>query len=450
MSIRKTTVNGLKWTSAATVGQSVLQLLQLAILTRVLPREDFGLVALTLMVVNFTTIFMDMGLNAAILHRPNPSIREYSSLYWLSLFVALLVYAFLLVASPLVAAFYHYEELNRLIPILGVNVLLIGIGRQHRTVLHKEFQFQKIALITFISIVCGLIVAVVLAFSGYGVYSLVFSTLTVSAISNGWLLLHNLRNHPLIIHFRLKEVKPFLKVGGYNMGSNFMDFIFRESDTLIIGKLFGAEVLGGYSLAKQLVLKIYNILNPVLMNVLNPVLSSIQQDKLQVSSLTLKAVSLIAAIALPVYLLVAVFSPFILTVLYGEEYASMWIVLSALAIMYAVQSVFSPSISLQIATGRTDYGFQWTVIQAITFPVVILFASSKGINGVAIALALVSLLLIMPHWRMLYRRIAGISMHDYFHALTYPLWVVVVKKERAELLANVKKMVFDKPGRSDL
>lgn len=430
MSLRSTTVSGLKWTSLITIIQAVIQLIQIAILTRILPREAFGLVAITLMVVNFTTIFMDLGLNAAILHRSNPTRQEYSSLYWLSIAVSVMVYIILLVLAPLVSGFYQEKELVRLIPVLGLNVILIAMGRQHHTVLQKEFKFETIARITFIATLGALVVAVTTAILGFGVYSLIFSTLTISLISNVWMMLHNLKSNPLMFHFRMKEITPYLKVGGYNMGSNVMDFFYRESDTLIIGKVMGTDALGLYSLVKQLVLKLYNVLSPVLLTVLNPVLSSVQSDTLRVKSLVLKAVSSIVAVTVPVYLLVVVFSYPLLYLLYGSDYTSGWLVLSALAVSYIIQSVFTPSGSLQIATGRTDVGFYWSILQALFTSIAIFLAASHGINAIALAIVLLSVLLVIPHWLLLYYRLAGISWSEYTQALLYPFKAVMDAKTR--------------------
>lgn len=420
MSLRKTAVNGIKWTGLITIFQSLFQLIQVAILARILPREAFGLVALTLMVVNFTTMFMDMGLNAAILHRQNSTREEYSSLFFLSLLVSLLLYGLLLLIAPVVAVFYQEEQLSKLIPLLGLNVLFIALGRQHHTVLQKEFKFESIAKASLVSVFSGLVVGVGLALMGFGVYSLVFSSLTVALILNGWMILLNTRTHPLQLRLKFSELKPYLKVGGYNMGSNLMDFFYRESDTLIIGKIMGADTLGLYSLAKQLVLKLFNILNPILMNVLNPIVSSIQHDKELVKKSILKAVSLLSAIALPAFALMGIFAFPILLVIYGSDYTSGWIVLSAISFSYFIQTIYSPSGSLQIATGRTDIGFHWTMLQAIVTPLVVFISAHYGINIMAISVAILNLFLVLPHWRVQYKRMADISLKEYLNALSYP------------------------------
>lgn len=441
--LRKTTLSGLKWTTVGTVGQSVFQVLQIVILTRLLPREAFGLMALTLMVVNFATIFVDMGLGSALLHRQKATAGEYSSLYWFTLLVSVVVYLLLIAASPFVAQFYHEEELVRLIPLLGVIVLLNAAGRQHRMVLQKDFKFSTIAKADLVSIFCGLLVAVATALAGAGVYSLVFSLISVNLVANGWLLVSNVRSYPLAPRFRISETYAFLKIGSYNMGSNLMDFFSRESDTLVIGKLLGTEVLGLYSLAKQLVVKMFNILNPVMLNVLNPVLSSVQAEVERVKALTLKSVSIIVTVVFPVYLIIALFSKPILYVLYGQDYSAGWVILAFLSVSFAFQSLYSPSGSLQIATGRTNIGLRWTLVQAALTPLVVFLMAPLGINAVAVALAGLSCVLIVPHWAMQYRIMAGITLREYFGAIFKPIAYVARRDFPEQLYRRISAGMYE-------
>lgn len=92
MDLKKVAVSGVKWTSVEKIGKAVFQLLQIAILTRFLPTEAFGLVAMALVVIGFTNIFVDMGLTSAILYKQDANQKEYSSIYWLNLAISISLY----------------------------------------------------------------------------------------------------------------------------------------------------------------------------------------------------------------------------------------------------------------------------------------------------------------------------------------------------------------------
>jgi len=422
MNLRKTAISGIKWTTAGTIGRALFQLLQVSILTRFLPKEAFGLVAMALFVVQFSNIFVDMGMTSAILHRQNATKNEYSSIYWLNIFISLFLYGILFFGTPVVARFYDEPELRMLVPILGTNLLLMASGRQHRTIMQKQFQFKAIAITDMISFFIGLIAATILAMNDFGVYSLVYSTLLASFISNGLFLVQNLRLNPIRFHFRLKETRPFLKIGGFTMGSSLLDFFSRETDILIIGKMLGAESLGVYSLAKQIVLKLFSIINPIVINVLSPLLSSIQKEKERLKTSFLKVIKYLAYINFPVYTLIIVASKEILYVVYGPEYAESYPVLTFLAFAYCLVALSNPVGSLQIATGRTDIGFKWTILRVIITPPVILAGALINIEAVAAFYALLSLLFIIPLWFIQLKPMANISLKEYVSQFYKPLF----------------------------
>ncbi len=425
MNLKKTAIAGAKWTTIGVVGRSIFQLLQVSILTRFLPKEAFGLVAMALFLVQFSNIFVDMGMASAILHRQEATKKEYSSIYWLNIFISFFLYVILYFLAPFASNFYNEPELLNLVPILGVNLMLIALGRQHRVIMQKDFQFAAIAKVELIAYFIGLITAILLAINDFGLYSLVYSTLMASLISNLLFLIINLRLNPVLLHFKLKETRPFLKIGGYTMGSSLLDFSAREIDVLIIGKMLGAENLGLYTLAKQIVLKLYAIINPVIINVLNPLLASIQKDKQRIKKIYLKIVYLLSSLNFPVYLLVAVLSREILIIVYGYEYAEASLVLSFLALSYVTTSINNPVGSLQIATGRTDMGFKWTIIRLLITPIVILFAAKFNINMVAISLAVLSIILIFPLWFIQLKPMINVTLKEYIFQFSKPFVIIL-------------------------
>lgn len=363
MSFKKQMIAGLKWSSVGTIGLAVFQLLQISILTRLLPKEAFGLIALALLVVNFTNIFVEMGLTSAIFYKQNATTKEYSSLYWLNIMISVFLYIVLFLLSKLIAVFYNEFELVNVIRVLSLNIIFISIGKQHKALLQKKLEFNVVAKIDLFSYLVGLLLAVYLAWKGYGVYSLIYSTLITSLLSSVMLLFIRLSDDPIELHFSFKDTKPFMKVGGYSLGSDILDYFSREIDIIIIGKFIGTEFLGVYSLAKQISLKAYSIMMPIIFNVFNPMLSTLNRDKERMEEYFLKIVYGVTNITFPVYLCIILAATEILTMLYGSNYKEGAITLIALSVFQASFTIVKPSGSLQIATGRTDVGFLWTIFR---------------------------------------------------------------------------------------
>ena len=442
MSLKKSFINGVKWNSIGVSSRAIFQILQISILTRFLPTEHFGLIAMALFVVQFSNIFLDMGLTSAILHKTEISKNEFSSIYWLNILVSILLYSILYISAPAVADFYDEFELNTIIPILGLNIVLVAIGRQHQTMFQKKIQFKTIALVEIISSLIGLISAIILAVKDFGVYSLVYSTLVKSFLTNVIFLILAKKKYPLKLHFNLKETKPFLKIGGFTMGSTILDFFSRETDILIIGKLLGSENLGIYSLSKQLVLKLFSTITPIVINVLSPILSGIQNDQNRLKNSFLKTIKYLSFINFPIYLVIIITSKEILGIVYGNEYVGAHKVLGYLAFFYAITTLSNPVGSLQIATGRTDLGLKWTILRIIISPICIYIGALFDIETVSLVFALLSLSLIIPLWRIQLKPMIQITLKDYLMQFIKPLLVFLISLCLLPLLNQIEIINF--------
>jgi O-antigen/teichoic acid export membrane protein len=131
-------------------------------------------------------------------------------------------------------------------------------------------------------------------------------------------------------------------------------------------------------------------------------------------------VYLLVSINFPIYLLIIIVSKEILELLYGTNYVSGYLVLSFLAISYVTNTLSNPVGSLQIATGRTDIGFKWTLIRVMIVPAVIYFSAKGSINIVAGAIAILSIALLFPLWWVQLKPMANIQLLEYLQQFWKP------------------------------
>tara|TARA_B110000027_G_C16108749_1_gene296605 strand:- start:205 stop:1650 length:1446 start_codon:yes stop_codon:yes gene_type:complete len=422
MNFNKIAFSGLKWSSVGMIVRSLAQVIQISILTRYLSIEVFGLVAMALFFVNFTNLIVEMGFTAAILNRQQSTDKEYSSLFWFNLFIAFIFYLIIFLSSSSVSNFYEELQLKTIITVLGSNIIFLSIGRVQRTILQKKFKFKKISIVDIISSLIGLVLATLLAINNFGVYSIIFGTL-ISSISSSVLFLL-LKENKIYFRLRLFEIRPFFKVGSYSLLSSILSFFTTDIDVLIVAKTLGPKSLGLYSLSKQLILKIFSIINPIITNVLSPLLSSIQNDKKKIKLSFLKVTSLLASLNLPIYSLFLVFSEEILFIIYGKEYVVAKFLLSSFAVIYYIASISNPVGSLQIATGRTDIGFKWTIITFLISPIVIYLASLINIEAVVFSRLLLYIVLIIPLWFIQLKPMIKVTLKEYLYQFYKPLMFI--------------------------
>lgn len=408
---------GVKWTSVGTIGVAVCSLLRLSILARFLDREDFGLMALVLFVLGILTLFMDMGLTSAIFHRQVISKNEYSSLYWINLVFGILVFLIIVTLAPFIADFYDSPLLSSLIIIMSTTVIFAGLGNQFRTVEQKNLNFKIIALAELISSILSLIVAIVMAIYGYGIYALVISALIQYALPNIFFFLRGWIIDPILFHFNLNESLLFLKIGVFEVGSQLVNYFNRDMDIIIIGKIFSPELLGGYSLAKQLVFKPAQIINPIITKISNPLLATFQYDLTVLKNKYLKLINIVSSLNFFVYLLVFIFAPIIVHILYGSEYGNIVGLVRILSAYMYIRSIGNPIGSLVIATGRTDLSFLWNVFSFLVMPAFIFIGVQYSTEAVAYSMLAGIIVLYIPNWWILVKRLTGASLLEFSKAV---------------------------------
>lgn len=427
MSIGNQVKTGVKWTTVSTIVLAIVAILKVSVLARFLDKADFGLMALVTFVMGFMELFNDMGITSAILHKQDITKKQYASLYWINWLASIVMYLILLLITPLVAAFYKQDLLNTLIPLIGLNLLLSSIGRQFKTIEQKHLLFKAISIVDIASALFSLGLSIVLAVTGYGVLALVYSVIFQFLFSNLCYFVIGIRKYGLLFHFKLKETTDFLRIGIYQVGGQVVNYFNRDLDILIVGKFFSADILGGYSLAKQLVFRPFQLINPILVKVAAPALALLQKDIKQLKDGYLKLINIVASINIPVYLGIIVFAPWIVEILYGSGFDDIVILVRVLSVYMMFRSLGNPIGSLVVAIGRTELEFMWNIITLLITPLFIFIGSQYSILGVTIGITLTAVVLYYPAWKLLVYKLTKVSFREYFNAC-FVLDLKLIKK----------------------
>ena len=424
MSLKKKAIAGTMWTTISSMFLALIQVLRLSILTRFLERSDFGLVAIIVLVLGFTHIFADLGVSVSLFSRQDVSKKEYSSLYWVSLILGISIYCILFSLTPIIAGFYKMPQLNALIPLMGIDLIITTAGRQFRVFSQKQLQFKKLAIIDISCSFLSLGIAVWIAVCNGGVYSLILSTLSASLMATILLVITGLKTHPMTFYINVKEGREFYKIGIYQIGSEILDYISSQLDILIIGKIMSLNDLGIYNLVKQLALRIYNIIIPIITSVAVPLLSTINDNSDELSAKYIKMVRTVAFVNIPIYTIVAILAKEVLTILYGSAYTPYYSYLQILCFWGAIIAVMSAASSIVIIRGRTDLGFKWTILRILTNPVFVIVGSFWGFKGIVIGQATCAIFYFSLYWIFLIRKVLNnVSFTKYGSTCAYYLLV---------------------------
>jgi len=395
MNLKQKAITGIEWNMVAQIGQQIAQFVISIFLARLLMPQDFGLVAMVMVIVNFAQLFAEQGFSSALIQRQKLRSEHIHSIWWLNIIMGVCLSAILFIIAPAVATFYSEEKLSKISQVLALSFFITSFAIVPKAMLRKKLAFKQIALVEIVSIISSGCFAILLAISGFGVWSLVFQSLCHNLISTGlvWYVAHW---HVRLI-FKIKPIKELMNFSVNLLGFNTINFWARNADNLLIGRFMGSTSLGIYNRAYKLMLLPITQISNVLTRVMFPVLSTIQNDPHRVKKIYLNAMGVISLVASPIMLgMLVTAKPFILTI-YGVKWIEVVPTLQILCGVGLLQSLMNPTGWIYMSQGRTDWLFRIGLVACTVFIVSIGVGVWIGtVKAVAISYAVANILHFYP------------------------------------------------------
>jgi PST family polysaccharide transporter len=395
----------------------VVQTATTMVLARLLSPEDFGLQGMVVVVTGFLAIFQDAGLGMATVQRLEVTHEQTSTLFWINVAVGAILAVLCTAAAPLLVAFYHEPRLYWVAVISGTTFLTTGLAAQHGALLQRGMRFVTQAKISVLSLTIGSVVGIVMAILGCRYWSLVGMVLASSIVTavGVWLAVPWIPGPPR----RKCGVLSMLHFGGLATCNSFVVFLAWNAEKLLLGRFWGADALGLYGRAYQLVTLPVQQLNTAVTGVAFPALSRIQHDAARLAGSFLRGYSLLISMTMPLTIISALFAEEIVRIVLGTKWMAAVPIFRLLAPVALVFAVANPLSWLVLATGRVNRSLS---ISMATTPLVILgivLGLSHGPKGVALGYSLALTLLLVPiaAWSKLG---TGISWADLWRASRPP------------------------------
>lgn len=403
--------------------QFFLNLLGIALLARLLRPEDFGLVAMVTVVMGFLRVFNEAGLATATIQRDGITHAQVSNLFWANIGLGLLSSLALAGLSPAVAWFYQQPAVTGVCLALACAPLLSTAAVQHRALLTREMRFTTLAFIDVSSVAAGVAISVVLARRGAGHWSLVGQQLAPLFLSAAlvWWRSSWRPARPS----RSSGTRPLLAFGANLTAGGFLWSVSRGLDGLLLGRIYGPDILGIYTRAGALIRRPVEQFMAPLDAVLIPVLSRLQQHPSQYRRVVMQvqqSVVLTSGILTAVMLGLA--TPITLLVL-GEQWRAAVPIVSGFTVLAFYVPVGSVAGWILKSQGRgRDFLMQSFVGSGITLASTVV-GLPFGAVGVAASYSTFCLLVSLP---VLYR-VAGrqgpVTQGDLWHGVIFHLPVPV-------------------------
>jgi len=383
-SLKTRTVTGLLWSFIDNFFKLGLTFIIGIVLARLLTPREFGLIGMITIFIALSRSLVDSGFTQALIRKQDCTQSDYSTVFYFNLLIGIFIYTVLFFSAPAISRFFDEPELILIVHVLGLVIIVNAFSVVQRARLIKNIDFKLQARITFIASLLSGIISIWMAFSGYGVWSLVVLTLAGALFTTLLLWLWN-KWKPSLVFSRTSFADMF-SFGYKLMISGLIDTAYRNIYLFIIGKYFSATELGYYTRAEQFKNLPSQNISEVIQRVSYPVLSEMQDDagrlKLAYQKI-LRSTMLITSVLM--LLMIATAEPLVLALI-GEQWLPSVIylqLLSVVGLFYPLQAI---NLNVLKVFGRSDIFLRLEIIKKTLAVPVILIGVFMGIKLMIISM----------------------------------------------------------------
>ena len=311
-------MKSLFWKYLERLGTQFLSFAITIVLARLLLPEQYGVIALIMIFLNVFNVIIEGGLSTALVQKKNADDIDFSTILYFSVGVSFLLYILLYWSAPYIASFYNIPILDKVIRVMGVNLIFYAFNSIQRAYVSKHMLFNKLFYSSFISVVVSGTIGVVLAYRGLGVWALVLQSLSCS-IATCLVMWFTIKWRPLWI-FSIKRFRVLFNYGWKIFSANFITVIFVEIRKILIGKIYTPSSLAYYEKGEQIPsLAMSNIFSSM-QAVLLPTFSEFQDDKLRVKVMMRKFTKISCFVIYPIMIGMIVTAEPLVHLLLGEKW----------------------------------------------------------------------------------------------------------------------------------
>uniref|UniRef100_UPI0028C4C049 lipopolysaccharide biosynthesis protein n=1 Tax=Accumulibacter sp. TaxID=2053492 RepID=UPI0028C4C049 len=380
-------ISGVAWQFGLSAFRVALTVASTAILARLLTPTDYGLVAMTTLVVEVGALLANLGFGAILVQKQRLNRLDLDTAFWVSLGIGVVLVLFVGLASYPAAMVFDQPTIVGMLWVSALAFIFQGILVVPTAVLHRLLLFRTEVLLSVGQLVARAAAAILLAWLGAGYWSLVIAPLIAAAL--GSLVLLVLVGYRPRLRFNRRFLETHWKTSGSYLGSGVLHYLLANFDYFVVGRRFGPEQLGFYQIAYSLPDELRNRVSGPLQRVLFPAYSLLQNDLPAFRRAVARSQKLLSAVVLPAGAGLALVAKDLVPVLYGESWLAVIPLLQILACGGALRALFSLVASIYYAVGRPDLAFKISLISAPFVVVAILLGSVWGVLGVAWAMIVV-------------------------------------------------------------
>lgn len=379
--LKQKTVSGMIWSAFQRYSTMIISFISGIILARLLMPHDYGCIGMLSIFMVLAECFIDGGFGEALIQKKNPTQADYSTIFFWNIAMAVLMYIALYVAAPAISSFYDMPILCDVLRVQGIILFIYAFNIVQRNQLRKKMNFKVLSIVTIVTSVTSLTITILMAYYGYGVWSLVAQNI-ITGLIPALVFWFYIRWRPIWV-FSVKSFKELFNFGFYMFLTHLLNQFGQQIQGLLIGKMYNPATMGYYSKAHGTEKLASSSVSQIMAQVTFPLYAEVQDNKIALSNMIKRLTMTLAYITFPLMFILLLCAKPIFVLLYSDrwlESVPYFQVLCFSGLAFCLQSVNYQSIS---AIGKSKVMFIWTLLKrlmGISFVVIgMIFFGMKGL-----------------------------------------------------------------------
>lgn len=381
------------WRFAERWGAKGVNFVVSIILARLLMPSDYGLIAIVTVIISILDVFVDSGLANALIQKKDADDLDFSSVFYFNIFFCFLLYTGLFFMAPLIGELYQFQQLPGVLRVLGLTMIISGVKNTQMSYVSKNMQFKKFFYATLGGTFIAAFVGIIMAYLGFGVWSIVAQYL-INNLIDTIILWVCVTWRPKMI-FSFMRLKKLLSFGWKILASNLLEKVYSNIQAFIIGAKYSPTDLGLYNKGMSFPVFLVENINSSINSVLLPTMSSSQDDILVLKNMTRRSIKISTYILAPMMIgLFFVASP-IIRLLLTDKWLPCVPYLRVFCIVYLLYPIQSVNMNAILAKGRSDIYLKTEMIKKIIGVITLIIAMRIGVIAIAYSLLLVGIVSVL-------------------------------------------------------
>lgn len=380
--------NGFVWKlSERFLAQGITFLVSILLARRLTP-DDYGIVSIILVFITFADVFVINGFSNALIQKKDANSLDFSTVFYCSLAVSVVIYGILFFAAPWIAQFYDIPILTLVLRVFALRLPLSALNSVQHAYVARNMIFRKYFFSTLGGTLISGVVGVAMAYRGFGVWSIVGQYLSNTIVSS-IVLMFTIDWHPQW-KFSLQSAKPLMRYGWKVTASSFSGVFFSQLRSLIIGKFYTSADLAYYDRGRNFSTLATDNIGNALVSVLFPSFANSSGDLVLLKQKLRNAVRMISFAVLPVTVGIAVVAEPMVLVLLSDKWIGSIPYIQLLCLSAAISMIGDISLQTLNAIGRSDVVLKLEFIKKPVYLILLVVGIKISVLAVAITMLLYS------------------------------------------------------------